>query len=254
MKKLIALTLLGYSGLVSSQEPPQGLTVGVGAMASTQTKTPEETFLEISQNDQQIRLLPNIQYTYGAFTYKFTGVSWRNHKDNRYRVMADVGWSSSKIKITDKNFKMPVSLEFGLEYKEGVLPRVGVELGPLSLSYLQGVNDYQDYQASQLGLGAPVYMNRPQGVTVIGKLGYRNQSTEYTQINFDIPESFIDDDLEFWDASLVTMFRLNERSRLMLNGTLTQFDPNLVDQTDLPETGFRVFAMYSVHLGAMHNN
>lgn len=252
---LASLFLVGLTVITPSwAEEKRGLTLGLGGVTSEVVGDNDPFFPAIQTNSKQFMFIPNIRYDWDQWSVGANGIGWSKENVDGLSSRVTVGYPMSRTGIQGQKGWFRYGLNGGLNYSDGVSGQLRVTAGPLNYTIKSGFGTRSEQLGHEVSLGAPIYINRDIGLTVIGTGYFKFENAAFIEDELNLTPTISNADYVHSGFNALAILRFNERASLLFSANIQFNDEALTNQiTDLNDPQFDVFTMFSYFLGKLPN-
>jgi hypothetical protein len=220
----------------SAESEPKNWTVGVGLIVSdNRFDDPNDDGFSPTVNigDSNYMLIPNISWTNGVWSVGANGVSLQHEYTPLIKVKATLGFPSSGLELSGNKSWLRYKLATGYSISSETFNH-SFNFTGLNVGFNHTIGDDMQKQWT-LGFGAPLYLNKEKGITVIASAGLDIENHAWAQENYryaiDNPSNTLTLETEdFYHASLsnVAIYQYDENWSLLFTAKHQWLDDELM--------------------------
>lgn len=249
----ITFLCIGLSAAVPAwADGKRGLTLGLGGVTSEVVGDNDPFFPAIQTDSKQFMFIPNIRYDWDEWSIGANGIGWEKENEDGLSPRVTIGYPMSQAGVQGQRGWFRYGLNGRLSYSDGVGGQLRATAGPLNYTIKTGFGDRNDELGHEVSLGAPIYINRDIGLTVIGSGYLKFENAAFIEDELNLTRSITDEDYVHSGLNAFAIFRFNERASLLFSANVQFNDEDLTRQiTDLNDPQFDVFTMFSYFFGKL---
>jgi hypothetical protein len=210
------------------------------------SETSDSFFPTVTYGQKQAMVIPDITYHWTQWSVGATGVSWKSAQDSNLKAGFTLGYPSSRVSVEGQRGWFRYGAFSSAQFTDGTLARAGITLGPFTFEESRGLNERDLERSQTVSIGGPLFLGRKLPLTVIGKIGISNETSEYTTQSLKLNSALEAKEYNNVDFNLFAIYQINEATTWLNSGTFTFSDEALQEQVDdLKPVHFNIFSLIS---------